>query len=143
MKLVTEILKYVDIDPDGAKEAAERLHLKRDEIPFVRKSYTRDAQEVIKKERAVISYISTAIVDRDGELLLPEGAILDNYRKNPIVTWAHDYSSLPIGKNAWIKRNDKGLIAKTIFAKSERGDELCRAYTEDGTEGGCFVCGIE
>lgn len=131
MKTMTEILKYIDINPDGAREAAERLHIKEDEIPFVRKSYVSDKQEVLKKERAVISYISTAAIDRDREQLIPSGVILDNYRKNPVVLWGHDYKSIPIGKNVWIKSDGRGLIAKTIFAKNERADEIYRGYTED------------
>jgi len=133
MKMVTEHLKFADVFPDKAAEVAQRLHIKKDEIPFVRKYYTaeKDKTEVKKKERAVVSYISTGIKDRDGERLLPEGAMLDNYKKNPIVPGFHDYRSIPPAKSMWIKRDDVGLIAKTVFAKNQRADEYYRAYTED------------
>jgi len=131
MKTMTENLKFINEFPDKAGDLAKRLHVKKDEIPFVRKYYTSEKQEADKKERSVISYISTGAIDRDGEKLLPEGVNLENYKKNPIVMMGHDYKAMPIGKNIWIKKDDKGLIAKTAFAKSERGDEMLRACTED------------
>lgn len=133
MKMVTEHKKLSEVFPEKAAEFAQRLHIKKDEIPFVKKYYTaeKDKTEVKKSERAVISYISTGIKDRDGERLLPEGAMLDNYLKNPIVPGFHDYRSIPPAKNMWIKRDEKGLIAKTVFAKNQRSDEYYKAYTED------------
>lgn len=131
MKVITEKLKFINEYPDRAGETAKRLHVKKDEIPFVRKYYISEKQEADKEKRSVISYISTDIVDRDGERLLPNGVDLKNYRKNPVVMLGHDYKSLPVGKNIWIKNDDKGLLAKTAFAKSERGDEMYRACTED------------
>ena len=131
MKIVTERLKFADLFPEQASKLAQKLHIKKDEIPFIRKFYTSEKAEVDKKERSVISYISTAAKDRDNEQLLPGGVTLENYRKNPVVLYGHDYHSLPIGKNIWIKQDEKGLIAKTVFAKSEFADHIYRAYTED------------
>jgi len=131
MNIMTENLKYVDVFPDKAGALARRLKIKKDEIPFVRKSYVAEKQETVAKERAVISYISTNTKDRDDEVLLPEGVILSNYTKNPKVLYGHDYRSLPIGNCAWIKPDEKGLIAKTIFAKNEWADQVYQACTED------------
>ncbi len=36
--------------------------------------------------------------DRDGDIILASGWELDNYKKNPVFLWAHDYSIPPIGK---------------------------------------------
>lgn len=41
---------------------------------------------------------STEAEDRDGDVLAINGWELDNYRKNPVFLWAHDYSIPPIGK---------------------------------------------
>ncbi len=133
MKMITERLKFADVFPDKAVKVAQRLHIKKDEIPFVRKYYTaeKDKTEIKKKERAVISYISTGIKDRDGEMLMPEGVLLENYQKNPVVPFAHDYRTVPPAKNMWIKKDEKGLVAKTVFAKNQRADEYYQAYTED------------
>jgi len=41
---------------------------------------------------------STSTLDRDGEIIEAEGWDLRNFKKNPVIMYAHDYRSLPIGK---------------------------------------------
>ncbi len=41
---------------------------------------------------------STSTVDRDGEVIEAKGWDLKNFKKNPVIMYAHDYRSLPIGK---------------------------------------------
>ena len=127
--------KLIDVFPELASKVAQSLKIKKDEIPLVRKfiPFERDV-EVTKDKKGqdiVVSYISTAAIDRDKEVLLPEGAEITNYKKNPVVLWSHDYKSRPIGKNLWIKQDTRGLKAATLFANSERGQEVFRAFTED------------
>lgn len=44
--------------------------------------------------------ISTPTIDRVGDLLIPQGCRLDNYRKNPVVLWNHGFEDgKPIGKS--------------------------------------------
>jgi hypothetical protein len=71
-----------------------------------------------------IALITTARVDRDGEVVVPNGIELGNYRRNPIVQWGHAKglphegdAGLPVGKNLWIKpsRDGYGLVAKHEF----------------------------
>lgn len=128
---MTETVKLYDIDPDGARHMAQKLHRKKEDIEVVRKYFTSEKSEADSKERSVVSYISTGIKDRDGEVLEPSGVVLDNYRKNPIVMYAHDYRSVPVGKNIWIKQDEKGLIAKTMFANTEFADQIYQLYSED------------
>lgn len=135
MKIATKRLKLADEYPEEASKVAQRLHIKKDEIPLIRKYYISEKKddEVSKQERTIISRISCVDKDRDGESLLPEGVKLENYRKNPIVCWGHSYREPQtiVGKNLWIKKDDKGLIAKTVFAKNEFADQVFKAYTED------------
>jgi HK97 family phage prohead protease len=63
--------------------------------------------------------ISTADVDRAGEVIDQNGWDLDFYRKNPVVLWAHDYSSLPIGVTEEIEVKDGQLVAKGRFAPED------------------------
>jgi len=41
---------------------------------------------------------STTTQDRDGEVIEASGWDLKNFKKNPVITWAHDYRALPIGR---------------------------------------------
>lgn len=68
-------------------------------------------------ERAVVAKISTATVDRDGEVIVPDGVNWRDYQKNPVVLLGHDYYSLPIGKCTALTRDEKAITAKTIFAE--------------------------
>lgn len=65
-----------------------------------------DAKSIEMKEgeRADISIFTTASVDRDREMIYPDGGNFAQYLKNPAVTFGHDYKSLPIGRTLWIKR---------------------------------------
>lgn len=79
------------------------------------------AVQVDMDDRTDVSLITTASVDRDFEIVLPNGVDLKQFRRNMVVTFAHNYSALPVGKALWIKRerndnpNKDGLVAKTKY----------------------------
>ncbi len=57
--------------------------------------------------------VSTKDRDRDDDRLMPEGADLTAFRKNPALLWGHDYSELPIGTVERISAEaDQGLRAR-------------------------------
>jgi len=127
-------LKLRDIYPERAKTLVEEHpELREEDVELVRKGYVADKVEVGEEEgtMSVISYISTGAKDRADEVLDPKGVMLDNYRKNPIVPYAHDYRLFPAGKNIWIKSDKKGLVAKTVFLKHPFAQEVGKLYTED------------
>ncbi len=47
---------------------------------------------------------STSDIDRDGEVISADGWDLKNFKKNPVIMFAHDYRSLPVGKapRVWV-----------------------------------------
>jgi HK97 family phage prohead protease len=57
--------------------------------------------------------INTAGLDRDHDRVLPIGAKIDNYLRNPIVQWGHDYRSpwATIGKTTSLEVSPEGIIA--------------------------------
>lgn len=59
--------------------------------------------------------ISTGSVDRDRDTVNPKGWMLDNFRKNPIILFAHDYHALPVAKAVHISKTDEALIATAEF----------------------------
>lgn len=70
-------------------------------------------------EHADISFVTTADVDRDREVVLPKGGDWKQFQKNPVVTFAHNYDQPPIGRSLWVKRETKGntdgWLAKTRY----------------------------
>lgn len=67
--------------------------------------------------RTVTATISTATVDRDGDVVLPSGLDLKAYRKNPVVHFAHDTRSLPIGVTDSVVMKHMGIQATIRFAE--------------------------
>lgn len=80
---------------------------------FRRKSATVPA-EVSADQRTDVSAITTRAMDRDREIVLPDGVELEDYRQNPIVLFGHDHNR-PCGKCLWIKATPDGLTAKTRY----------------------------
>lgn len=89
-------------------------------------------EEVNEKEGTLSVAVATdTSVDRDGEIVDPAGLDLTNFLKNPVLLYAHDYRSDPIGKVISIKREGSRILFTPEFAVgiSERAKqyfELCK-----------------
>jgi hypothetical protein len=47
----------------------------------------------------LIFTITTDVVDREGDVVMPSGIMVGNYKNNAVMQWAHKYDELPIGKS--------------------------------------------
>jgi len=85
-------------------EAAKGATAPLDDQP-IQHSFESEIKSSETDERGMTFTISTASVDRMGDTIAVDGWKLDNYRKNPVVLWGHDASSLPLGKasKVWIE----------------------------------------
>lgn len=72
-----------------------------------------------EKRRTIVFTSSTEKVDRAGDIIRASGWVLDNYRKNPIVLWAHRASDPPVGKCVEIHVESKSLVQTVEFAPKE------------------------
>lgn len=79
-------------------------------------------------ECTITAVISDASVDRMGDVIDQSGWILDNYKKNPVVLWCHDYSIPPIGKAIDMRVVNGKLKATTKFASTELAREVWNLY---------------
>lgn len=75
--------------------------------------------------------ISTGAVDRDNDTIDPNGWHLENFRRCPTVLFAHDYSSLPIGRATDVHVQDGKLIATAEFADHPMA-ETCLKLIDGG-----------
>lgn len=63
--------------------------------------------------------ITTAQRDRDRDTVAASGWKLDNYLKNPVVLWAHDYRSFPIARDTGLTIDAEGLTGTPQFATED------------------------
>lgn len=126
MDLRTERCKLYEIFPEKAETYAARLGIKSGEIEFVRKGIPIDPKDISIKEgeRAAVRLITTPHLDRDGEILVSSGALLDDFRQAPTVLYAHQYQDLPIGSDEWIKISNRGILAKTKYATHKFAEDV-------------------
>lgn len=71
------------------------------------------------KENSYKVLASTSAIDRQGDSIDQSGWDLSNFKNNPVMPWAHDYSALPVGKATSIEITDKGLEVEFEFAPAE------------------------
>ncbi len=71
----------------------------------VRKYFIVEEKEISDEERIIEFTNSTPTEDRYHDTIDQSGWKLDNFRKNPVVLWAHDYSNPPVAKsvNVWVE----------------------------------------
>lgn len=75
--------------------------------------------------------ISTPAIDRYSDVIEVEGWELDNYRANPVVLWAHDQWTPPIGKALEVWVEDDTLRSRAEFtdrATNPLGEQVYRLY---------------
>ena len=69
--------------------------------------------------REVSFKISTKAVDRERDVIDPDGWDLKNFKKNPVVLFGHDSGSLPIAKAKRTAAKDGALVSVAEFATAE------------------------
>lgn len=62
---------------------------------------------------------STSDVARDNMIVDAKGWELDNFKRNPVVQWAHNYSEPPIGKVTNIEIDGDKLMADVVFDQDD------------------------
>lgn len=66
---------------------------------------------------------TTEALDRDGESIRVNGWKLDNFRKNPVVMFGHDYSTRPVARAVKIDNSGKALTFDVQFPTEEEAGE--------------------
>lgn len=95
----------------------------------VRKQQNVEVKEVESEDRVLRFISSDKTRDRDGDTIEPKGWKLDNFNKNPVFLWAHDYSTPPLGKIISTKIEDgkkkqdvKFIDPKQMYPETEYKD---------------------
>lgn len=110
-----------------------------DAAGMVAKLYSADELNGTPGERSVVAWISTDIVDREGDVVVAEGVdfrseFLDT---NPVLLAVHDMKQWPIGtfdtaRGGWVKvkrgKGFTGLMAKMFFDTDTTSEEIFGKY---------------
>lgn len=85
----------------------------------LRKAFVAEVKAADDGDRKLDFVISTDTVDRMGDTIAVDGWQLANFRKNPVVLWAHDSSMHPIAKASNIRSEDGKLKATAEFVPAD------------------------
>jgi HK97 family phage prohead protease len=77
---------------------------------------------------------STSAVDRQGDSIDQTGWDLSNFKKNPVMPWAHNYDQLPVAKATSIEVTMQGLECDFEFAPVEGNPmaQQCKILYDEG-----------
>ena len=99
-------------------------------MSMLRKAFEGQLIEVQAGRREIVACISTSAVDRDGDVVLPEGLVRKNY-SGLTVFYNHD-TALPLGAAQWVKKSGDRVLAKyRCTDKTQFGRDMF-ALAQDG-----------
>lgn len=105
------------------------------------RAYAERAAETPGKMGEPIRYVaSTENVARDGMIITADAWQLENFRKNPVVLFSHDYFSRPpIGKVTNIEVRDNQLMADVVFDQDDPFAVMIEKKVRAGVMNACSV----
>ena len=80
------------------------------------------------KDQAITFVLSTDDVDRHGDVISADGWVLESYRENPVLLWAHNYRQPAIGRAAKVWTEPHRLLANMEFAPTDFAQEIFSLY---------------
>lgn len=84
---------------------------------------------------AMTFVISSEAVDRHGDIVTASGWQLDEYRQNPVLLWAHDYTRPVIGRAQAVWQEPGILLARLEFAPTDFAQEVAALYRRGYQQG--------
>lgn len=72
--------------------------------------------------------ITTADIDRAGEIISLDGWDFSNYLKSPVVLWGHNYQEPPIGICLSLEKVNGAIVAKGKFAPTPFAQQIRALY---------------
>lgn len=84
---------------------------------------------------AMTFVISSDAVDRHGDIVTASGWQLDEYRQNPVLLWAHDYTRPVIGRAQAVWQEPGILLARLEFAPTDFAQEVAALYRRGYQQG--------
>lgn len=88
---------------------------------LMNKQYAVNIKNINDEEKIITFLGTTNSKDRDGDIIDPKGGNLNNFRKNPVFLWGHDWAGArpPIGRSVEERIMDKGIEFDIKFDKDD------------------------
>lgn len=122
----------LQLPEDVARQVDEIVKTLPKDYKYTRKGAMPETSELVSGERADISMVSVESIDRDGDVILAKGINTEMFSRNPIVTFAHQYHELPVGRCAWMKKVSGGVRAKTVYTDATETARAVWQMTQEG-----------
>lgn len=86
-------------------------------------------KQIDEEERRIKGVASTETVDRAGDIVNVDGWVLQNFLKNPVLPFAHDYFRIPVGRveKIAVEETDNG---KALVFEAKMGSEKANPFAE-------------
>lgn len=100
-------------------------------MELIRKDFKVAIKDSSGDSRTLWIVASTEDIDRDGDRILSSGWRLENFLRNPVVPWAHQYNEPPVAKAEEVRIQNQKLIMLIKFALAEEysfADTVFRLY---------------
>lgn len=104
----------------------------KDDTKSFEKIYTK-AELTEKSEKEFTAVASSAIEDRHGEVIDQSGWDLKNFKKNPVLLWAHDHYLPAIGRATKIWTENGKLMFKGMWSSATELGRACQQLVQEGT----------
>lgn len=116
MKNLDKFIKSF-IDKNFKKHLEEQNINEKDVKQF--QSIEIKSNTINEKARTVEVVASSEVEDRDGDIIKINGGELDNFIKNPVILFGHNYAGLPVAKAVGVKIEDNQIILQIQFPEKE------------------------
>ncbi|MBI5522920.1 MAG: HK97 family phage prohead protease [Desulfarculus sp.] len=100
-------------------------------MKLVHKILDFEVSQVDEAARTFWAVASTGGVDRQGDLIESAGWQVDNFLKNPVIPWAHDYAAPPVAKALAVRVQGDKLLFQAQFPTAQEyafADTIYKLY---------------
>ncbi len=101
---------------------------KKNQSPPTKLPARSPVSSVDREKRRMEIVICTPQLDRQGDIVEPEGLDFTNYLNNPVLLWAHDVNRPPVGKIVEINNGGSEITAIVEFAETDFASEVFELY---------------
>ncbi|MBI4798633.1 MAG: HK97 family phage prohead protease [Desulfarculus sp.] len=100
-------------------------------MKLVHKILDFEVSQVDEAARTFWAVASTGGVDRQGDVIEASGWQVDNFLKNPVIPWAHDYAAPPVAKALAVRVEGNRLLFQAQFPTAQEyafADTIYKLY---------------